>query len=152
MYIKKKINPNNLWSRALNIIPGGNSILSKRPQRYTSETWPIYFKKAEGYSVWDLNGKKYIDMAQMGIGSSILGYNNKFVNNGVKKIIDKGINTTLNSLEELTLAKKLLKLNPGYGGVKFARSGGEAMTVAVRIARSFSKKKKNYFQWLPWLV
>ena len=62
-----------LWKKAIKIIPGGNSILSKRPERYAPDIWPTYFKKAKGINVWDLDGKKYLDMAQMGIGSSILG-------------------------------------------------------------------------------
>ena len=147
---------NHFWKIAQKIIPGGNSILSKRPQRYTSKTWPVYFKKALGCYIWDLENKKYIDMAQMGIGSAILGYNNKYVNSAVKKIIDKGVTTTLNSLEEITLAKKLIKLNPGFAGVKFARSGGEAMAIAVRIARSFAKKQKiafsGYHGWMDWYL
>ena len=153
--VKKNIG-NHFWKIAKKIIPGGNSILSKRPERYAGKLWPTYFEKSKGCYVWDLNGKKYIDMAQMGIGSSILGYNNKFVNSGVKKAIDKGINTTLNSLEEVVLAKKLINLNPGYTGVKFARSGGEAMTVAIRIARSFANKKKivfsGYHGWFDWYL
>ena len=145
-----------IWKKAEKIIPGGNSILSKRPERYTGLTWPTYFKKSQGCNIWDLQNKKYVDMAQMGIGSSILGYNNKQVNKAVKKSIDLGINTTLNSLDEFNLAKKLIKLNPGYNGVKFARSGGEAMTIAIRIARSFSKHKKiafsGYHGWFDWYL
>ena len=52
-----------------------------------------------------------------------------------------GVNTILNAPEEVELAKELLKLNPDMGGVKFAR-GGEAMSIAVRIARSHQKKKR----------
>lgn len=153
--VKKNIG-NHFWKIAKKVIPGGNSILSKRPERYAGKIWPTYFKKSLGCYIWDLNGKKYTDMAQMGIGSSILGYNNRYVNSAVKKIIDSGISTTLNALEEVTLAQKLIKLNPGFGGVKFARSGGEAMAVAVRIARSFSKKQKiafsGYHGWLDWYL
>tara|TARA_B100001964_G_C14250384_1_gene609622 strand:+ start:1472 stop:2800 length:1329 start_codon:yes stop_codon:yes gene_type:complete len=145
-----------LWEQATKIIPGGNSILSKRPERYAGKLWPTYFKKASGCNIWDLSGKKYIDMAQMGIGSSILGYNNSYVSSAVKKIIDNGVNTTLNAVEEFKLAQKLIKLNPGFGGVKFARAGGEAMDVAIRIARSFTKKKKiafsGYHGWFDWYL
>ena len=155
--MKKKINIGyKLWNIAKKKIPGGNSILSKRPERYAGKYWPTYFKKAHGYNIWGIDGKKYIDMAQMGIGSSILGYNNEFVNSHVKKIIDEGINTTLNSYEEVKLADKLTKLNKGYSGVKFCRSGGEAMNVAIRIARSFTRKEKiafsGYHGWFDWYL
>jgi glutamate-1-semialdehyde 2,1-aminomutase len=145
-----------LWEKAKKIIPGGNSILSKRPERYGKDIWPIYFEKSKDVYVWDLDGKKFIDMAQMGIGSSILGYNNKEVNKAVNIAINKGINTTLNCKEEFFLAQKLLKLNSFSDSVKFARSGGEAMNVAVRIARAFSKKKKiafsGYHGWFDWYL
>lgn len=156
----KKISKSNIgysyWKKAKKIIPGGNSILSKRPERYLGRLWPTYYKKAKGCFLWDLEGKKYIDMAQMGIGSAILGYSNDYVNAAVKKAVNAGVNTTLNALEEYDLAKKLLKINKGFGGVKFCRSGGEAMDIAIRIARSFSKKKKiafsGYHGWFDWYL
>ena len=90
----------------------------------------------------------------MGIGASILGYSNSELNNFVKKI-DLGITTTLNSFEEYNLARKLIKLNKGFKGVKFARSGGEAMMVAIRIARSLNKNNQEiafsgYHGWFDW--
>jgi glutamate-1-semialdehyde 2,1-aminomutase len=156
MAIKNKNFGMQLWNDALKVIPGGNSILSKRPERYAGKEWPTYFKKSLGCKIWDLNNNIYIDMAQMGIGSSTLGYNNKYINKPVKKIIDMGISTTLNAPEEVELAKKLIKLNPGYKGVKFARSGGEAMSLAVRIARAFARKQKiafsGYHGWFDWYL
>lgn len=145
-----------LWKRALKVIPGGNGLLSKRPQRYAPDLWPTYFQKTKGVFVWDLDGNRYIDMAQMGIGTAILGYNNKDVNDAVKQAIDKGINATLNAPEEVYLAEKLLKLNRFAGGVRFARSGGEAMAIAVRIARAYTGKDKvafsGYHGWCDWYL
>ena len=86
--VKKKTKSNIghfYWKEANKIIPGGNSILSKRPERYAGRLWPTYYKKAKGCNLWDLDGKKFIDMAQMGIGSAILGYSNNYVNAAVKK-------------------------------------------------------------------
>ena len=48
----------------------------KRPQRFSPNHWPIYYSKAKGIFVWDRNGKKFLDMSIMGIGTSILGYAN----------------------------------------------------------------------------
>ena len=112
MQLKKNLhNGFRYWKEAIKVIPGGNSILSKRPERYAGKNWPTYFSKSHGCKIWDLDGNLFIDMAQMGIGSSTLGYSNKYVNKAVKKIIDKGISTTLNAPEEVELAKKLIKLN-----------------------------------------
>lgn len=145
-----------LWNRAVKVIPGGNGLLSKRPQRYAPDIWPTYFSKAKGIEIWDLDGRKYIDMTQMGVGAAILGYSDNEVNNSVKEAIGEGISTTLNAPEEVYLAEKLLELNPFAGGVKFARSGGEAMAIAVRIARAFSNRDKvafsGYHGWCDWYL
>ena len=66
----------NYWKKAIKIIPGGNGLLSKRPNRFLPEGWPTYYFKAKGISIWDLNSKKYIDFSTMGVGSAILGYAN----------------------------------------------------------------------------
>ena len=146
----------HLWRRAVRAIPGGNGLLSKRPDRYAPDIWPTYFSKAKGVEIWDLDGNRYIDMAQMGIGAVILGYGNNEVDEAIKKAVDMGVSTTLNVPEEVELAEKLLELNPFAGGVKFARTGGEAMAIAVRIARAFSGKDKvafsGYHGWCDWYL
>ncbi len=145
-----------LWNYANKIIPGGNGLLSKRPQRFSPKKWPIYYKKAKGIFLWDLNGKKLIDMSIMGIGTSILGYANNQVDNFVKKKITEGVNTTLNSIEEVKLAEEILKVDKFADQVKFARSGGEAVSIAIRIARAKNKKTKvafsGYHGWHDWYI
>ena len=145
-----------LWEKAITLIPGGNSLLSKRPERYAPDIWPTYYKRAKGCEIWDLDGNKYIDMAQMGIGAAMLGYCNDDVDNAVKEAINKGVSTTLNAPEEVQLAEKLLELNPFAGGVKFARSGGEAMAISVRISRAFTGRDKiafsGYHGWHDWYL
>jgi len=146
----------NLWEKAIEIIPGGNGLLSKRPERYAPNIWPTYFSKAKACNIWDLDGNKFVDIAQMGIGTAILGYCNTEVDNAVKEAIDNGVSTTLNAPEEIYLAEQLLELNPFAGGVKFARTGGEAMAIAVRIARAFTGKDKvafsGYHGWSDWYL
>ena len=151
-----KKNFKKLWNKSLKVIPGGNGLLSKRPERFLPDGWPTYFKKAKGVYIWDLNNKKFTDMASMGIGTSVLGYNNSSINNFVKLKIDQGINTTLNCYEEYELAKELLKIDKFADQVKFARGGGEAMSLAVRIARAKTKKNKiifcGYHGWHDWYL
>jgi len=148
----------NLWKRAEKIIPGGNGLLSKRPKRFLPEGWPIYFKKAKGINIWDLNGKKFVDFSIMGVGTAILGYSNSFVDRFVIEKINLGVNTTLNCREEYELAKELLKSDKFAHQVKFARGGGEAMALAIRIARASSKKKNfkigfsGYHGWHDWYI
>ena len=151
--IKKGI---ELWNKAKKLIPGGTQLLSKRSEMFLPEQWPSYFKKAKGVDVWDLDGNKYIDMSTMGIGSCILGYADPDVNRAVKKVIEEGSMCTLNSPEEVELAELLLKLHPWASQVRYARSGGEAMTVAVRIARAYTGKDKlafcGYHGWHDWYL
>ena len=79
-----------LWKRAKEIIPGGNMLLSKRPEMFLPDQWPAYFSKAKGCKVWDLDGKEYIDMSIMGIGTNILGYGHPEVDEAVHQVVNKG--------------------------------------------------------------
>lgn len=145
-----------MWERAITAIPGGNGLLSKRPDRYAPDIWPAYFSKCKGVTVEDLDGNTFIDMAQMSIGSSILGYANEELNLAVSEVIKDGINCTLNAPEEVLLAEKLIELNPFAGGVRFAKTGAEAMSIAIRIARASSQKDKvlfsGYHGWSDWYL
>jgi len=146
----------SMWQRAIKSLPGGNGLLSKRPDRYAPDIWPSYFSKSSGVRVVDLEGNSFIDMAQMGIGSAILGYAHPELTNSVAEVIKDGVNCTLNAPEEVLLAEKLLDLNPFAGGVRFARSGGEAMAIAIRIARAKTGKDKvifsGYHGWCDWYL
>ena len=156
---RKFINRNGkgqkLWIQAKKIIPGGNMFLSKKSESYLPNLWPAYYKFAKGCMVKDLDGNKYIDMT-MGVGTNILGYANRKVNNAVINAIKKSTMATLNSEEEFLLAKKLLKIHPWAGGVKFARTGGEANALSLRIARAFCQKTKiafcGYHGWHDWYL
>jgi glutamate-1-semialdehyde 2,1-aminomutase len=145
-----------LWKRAKQIIPGGNMLLSKRAEMFLPEQWPTYFSKAKGCKVWDLDGKKYIDMSIMGIGTNTLGYGHPEVDEAVRQVVDKGNMTTLNCPEEVYLAEKLLELHPWAEMARFARSGGEANAIAIRIARAATGKDKvaicGYHGWHDWYL
>lgn len=145
-----------LWKRAKQIIPGGNMLLSKRPEMFLPEQWPTYFKKAKGCRVWDLEGNDYIDMSIMGIGTNTLGYSHQEVDEAVLGAVHAGNMSTLNCPEEVYLAEKLIEMHPWADMARFARSGGEANAVAVRIARAASGKDKvaicGYHGWHDWYL
>ncbi len=145
-----------LWNKAKKIIPGGTQLLSKRSELFLPNQWPSYFKSAKGVEVLDLDNNQYIDMSYMGIGACILGYADKDVNNAVKKVIDRGSMNTLNSPEEVSLAELLLKRTPWADMVRYARTGGEAMAMAVRIARGYTQKDTvafcGYHGWHDWYL
>lgn len=145
-----------LWKRAKRVIPGGNMLLSKRAEMFLPDRWPAYFSKAKGARVWDLDDREYIDMCIMGIGTNTLGYGNPEVDDAVRSVVDKGNMSTFNCPEEVYLAEKLVQLHPWASMVRFARSGGEANAVAIRIARAASGRDKvafcGYHGWHDWYL
>ena len=147
---------NKNWKKAIKIIPGGNLLYSKRPEMFLPKKWPTYFKKTKNCYVWDLKNKKYIDMI-FAVGTNVLGYGNERVNKAVLKTIKDGNLSTLNTYDEVRLAEELLKLNKWADMAKFARTGGEANTIAIRIARASNNKKPNvavcgYHGWHDWYL
>ncbi|MDM7858933.1 aminotransferase class III-fold pyridoxal phosphate-dependent enzyme [Thiopseudomonas acetoxidans] len=145
-----------LWKRAKKVIPGGNMLLSKRAEMFLPDLWPAYFSKAKGCQVWDMDGNQFTDMSIMGIGTNTLGYGNEEVDAAVRSVIDTGNMSTLNAPEEVYLAEKLIELHPWADMVRFARSGGEANAIAIRIARAASGKDKvavcGYHGWHDWYL
>lgn len=145
-----------LYKKALKFIPGGNMLLSKRPNLFLPKGWPTYFQKTKGCEVWDLEKNKFYDVSLMGVGTNTLGYSNTFVDRKVKEIIKKGNMSTLNCPEEVLLAEKLIELHNWADMVKFARTGGEANAIAIRIARAASGKDNvaicGYHGWHDWYL
>ena len=146
----------NLYKKAKKLIPGGTMLLSKRPEMFLPDAWPSYFSKAKGCHVWDLDGNKFLDMSIMGIGTNSLGYGNEKVDLAVLDIVKKGNMSTLNCPEEVELAEKLIEINPWADMVRFARTGGEANAIAVRIARAAAGKDGvaicGYHGWHDWYL
>ena len=145
----------SLYKYAKTIIPGGTTLFSKRSELHLPNKWPAYFTKAVKINVWDLKGKKFLDMF-CAVGTSILGYNNFNVNKSVISNIKKSNMTTLNCSEEVFLSKQLIKHHPWASMAKFTRGGGEANALAIRIARAYSKKKNvafcGYHGWHDWYL
>ena len=145
-----------LYRKAKDLIPGGTMLLSKRPEMFLPDHWPSYFSKAKGCKVWDLDGKELIDMSIMGIGTNTLGYGNNKVDAAVIETVKKGNMSTLNCPEEVMLAEKLIEINPWADMVRFARTGGEANAIAIRIARAASGKDNvaicGYHGWHDWYL
>lgn len=146
----------DLWDRAKKLIPGGSMLLSKRSEMYLPKGWPAYFDRTEGCAVWDLDGNKYLDLGFMGVGTNILGYSHPKVDEAVRRVIDKGNLSTLNAPEEVYLAEALIELHPWADMARFARSGGEACAIAVRIGRAASGRDKvafcGYHGWHDWYL
>lgn len=145
-----------LWNKAKGLIPGGNMLLSKRPEMFLPELWPAYFSKAKGCRIWDLDGRELIDMTIMGVGANTLGYGDERVDAAVVATVARGNMSTLNAPEEVELAERLVGLHPWAEMARFARTGGEANAVAIRIARAASGRDGvaicGYHGWHDWYL
>ncbi|MBW1650329.1 MAG: aminotransferase class III-fold pyridoxal phosphate-dependent enzyme [Deltaproteobacteria bacterium] len=146
----------SLQRRAKDRIPGITQLLSKRPDMFSYGVWPCYYDKAKGVYVWDIDGNKYIDMSIGGIGANILGYAVDEVDNAVIKAIKNGVSSSLNCPEDVELADMLCELHPWAQKVRFARTGGESMAIAIRIARAYTGKDIiafcGYHGWHDWYI
>ncbi len=145
-----------LQERARKRIPGVSQLLSKRPDMFSQGVWPGYFSRASGARVWDLDGNEYLDMSIAGIGANVLGYADPDVDGAVCEAIARGTSSSLNCPEEVELAELLCELHPWAEMARFARTGGEAMAIAVRIARAHTGRDKiafcGYHGWHDWYL
>ena len=146
----------DVQNRAKRRIPGMTQLLSKRPDQFSLGVWPGYYAKAQGASLWDLDGNEYLDMSIGGIGATILGYADPEVDGAVGRAIGQGVASSLNCEEEVVLAERLCQLHPFADMVRLTRSGGEAMAMAVRIARTATGRDVvafcGYHGWHDWYL
>jgi len=144
------------WQRANNVIPGGNQFFSKRPRQSENPVCPIYYDSAKKIDITTLEGKVFSDYYLMGVGTNSLGYSDSDVNARVMYAIKKSTTSSLNSILEIELAERLIEISPGMEMVKFAKTGAEANSIAIRIARSFNGKSDvaicGYHGWHDWYL
>ena len=146
----------NLYKKAKKIIPGGTHLLSKRPELFLPNLWPSYYSKSKGCHIWDLDNNKFTDMSYMSVGTNSLGYSNSIIDKEVLLTVKKGNMSTLNCPEEVKLAEKLIELHDWADMVRFARTGGEANAISIRIARASTGRDKiaicGYHGWHDWYL
>ncbi|MGB0578394.1 MAG: aminotransferase class III-fold pyridoxal phosphate-dependent enzyme [Limisphaerales bacterium] len=144
------------YREAKELIPGGTQLLSKRPEMFAPEQWPAYYREARGCEVIDIEGNRFIDMSLNGILACILGYADPDVNAAVIRRVGLGSMSTLQTQDEVELAKLLTEIHSWAQQARFTRAGGESMTAAVRIARAFSGRDKvalcGYHGWHDWYL
>ncbi|SDS48242.1 aminotransferase class III-fold pyridoxal phosphate-dependent enzyme [Opitutus sp. GAS368] len=144
-----------LWQRARTVISGGTGLLSKRAEMFDAKSWPAYFSRCAGSEVWDLSDRRYLDFAG-GVGAILLGYADPDVTAAVQRRLALGTYCSLVNPQEVELAETLLALHPWAGKVRYARGGGDAMTMAVRIARAATGRSGvafcGYHGWHDWYL
>jgi glutamate-1-semialdehyde 2,1-aminomutase len=147
-------NNKKLYQKAKKIILGGNMLFSKNPENILPDQWPTYYTKAKKNFIWSA-GKKYTDFMCY-VGQNVLGYSNLLIDKEVINCINNCNITTLNCPEEVELSEQLCTLHPWAQFSKFAKTGGEANAIAVRIARAYKNRDKiafcGYHGWHDWYL
>jgi glutamate-1-semialdehyde 2,1-aminomutase len=131
----------SLYEEAKKLIPGGSNLFSKRGEVHAPGVWPQYYKSAKGAEIVDLDGNRFLDFSGAGVGACVLGYADDDVDNAVIRTIKSGSTSALLGTEEVELAKLLIHLHPWAQQVRYTRSGGEAIAVAIRIAQAKTGRK-----------
>ncbi len=122
---------------------GQSSPNSKRPSQYIEGVYPSHVTRGEGCYLFDFVDNKYIDFV-CALGSNILGYSNERVNSAVARQIYKGANFSLPSTLEVEVAEQVRVLIPAAEKIRFLKTGSEACSAAVRIARAATGKSICY--------
>jgi len=144
-----------LWSRAKTVVSCGTGLRSKWAELFDPQSWPSYYSRCSGSRIWDFSGRELIDFGA-GAGAIVLGYADPDVNRAVQQRVQTGSYCQLVSPDEPKLADLLLELHPWANKVRYARGGGDAMGVAVRIARAATGKSGiafcGYHGWQDWYL
>ena len=139
-----------LFQQAKDIIPGGVQA-SRRP--FVSGSSPVYMVKGKGSHCWDVDGNEFIDYT-LSLGPVILGYAYQRVNEAVIEALKNGIVFTNNHPIQNELAEKLEQLVPSAEMATFFKTGSDATSAAVRIAKTHTGKEKvarcGYHGWHDW--
>lgn len=146
----------NNYQHARDLIPGWG-LFSKRAENFC-DSWPAFYYTAHGIVVRALEEGDihYKDFSLMGIGSCVLGYCDPDVWAAVQQANSCGNMCTLNCYEDVQLAELLIELHPWVEQVRYARTGGEAVAMAVRLARAATGRSHvlvcSYSGWHDWYL
>ena len=142
-----------LYDRAGRLIPGRTQLVSRRASMFAEGVSPVYAQSAMGSHFIDIDGNEYIDWVNC-VSAVILGHADPVVDDAVKDQIDRGSLYTVNSPMEIELAELLVDTIPSAEMVRYCKGGGEACTIAVRIARGTTGRDKilfsGYHGWHDW--
>ena len=142
-----------IYERARALIPGTTQLISRRPTRAALGVSPIYAERAKGCRIWDVDGNEYIDWTSA-VGPVILGYADDVVDDAVRAQIARGAIYSIVQESAVELAEELVRIVPSAEMVRYCKGGGEACTIAVRIARGVTGRDRvlfcGYHGWHDW--
>lgn len=146
---------NELYNRALGLIPSVTQTLAKGPGQWINGVAPKYLVKGKGSHVWDADGNEYIDY-MMGVGPLSLGYAYPKVDEAIKKQLEDGITFSMMHPLEVEVAEMIREIIPNAEAVRYSKTGADATSAAVRLARAYTGKNKilccGYHGWHDWYI
>ena len=126
------------FQAACEVIPGGvNSPV--RAFKGVGGT-PVFFKKALGARLWDVDEREYIDYIGSW-GPAILGHADADVIQAVTRTAQDGLSFGAPCEQETHLARRVIELMPAVSQVRFVSSGTEATMSAIRLARGYTGRE-----------
>ncbi len=144
-----------LYKRALKLIPSVTQTLAKGPQQNVKGIAPKYLQKGKGSHVWDVDGNEYIDFS-MAIGPLSLGYAYPKVDEAIRKQLEDGITFSLMHPLEVEVAELIREVIPNAEAIRYSKTGADITSAAVRVARAFTKRERvlccGYHGWHDWYI
>jgi glutamate-1-semialdehyde aminotransferase len=117
--------------------------------------FPHFVSKAEGCHLWDLEGRQYIDYT-IGWGCALLGYAEPRVQRAIAEMLDSAAIVPFPYELEIEVAGMLTEDIPCAEMVMFGKNGSDVCTLAARVSRAFTGKRKilfcGYHGWQDWWV
>ncbi len=145
----------SLWARGRQLIPGGTQTLAKGPGQHVEGVAPMYLARGRGARVWDVDGNEYLDMT-MAVGPLSLGYADPVIDEAIRAQLADGITFSLMHPLEVEVAELVCDVVPHMERVRFSKTGADATSAAVRVARAFTGRDRvaccGYHGWHDWYI
>jgi glutamate-1-semialdehyde aminotransferase len=143
------------WKRAERVIPMGTQTLSKSPTQFVQGAHPVFLQRGAGAHLWDVDGNEWVD-EPMALGPILLGYAEPAVDDAIRSQLHDGITFTQMHPLEVEVAERVVAVCPGVEAVRFAKSGSDALSGAVRAARAHTDRDvvlvAGYHGWHDWFI
>lgn len=130
-----------LMAEGRELVAGFTQSMMKKPEQFALGRFPVYLQSGQGAEVTDVDGNRYIDYI-CGLGANALGHNHPAVVKAITDNLAKGIIHSLPTPVEITAARALTEIIPGAEQVRFFKTGADANSAAVRLARFITGKEK----------